>query len=106
MLLREIDAKIGDQLQANLHGENFKSTQNAGIILAIAAYFSLREKKFGEPTEMLFSEAVLAYFTEGGFACTKEFARSECTRHDLTNHMHVIELYLRRHFTQPVLSAA
>lgn len=104
VLLRAIDAKICEQLTANLVSENMKSTQNAGIILALTAYFSLKEKKFAEPSDILSSEGVLAYFTESGYAGTRRFIKTDCRRQDLTNHMHVIEYYLKKHFTKPNLT--
>lgn len=97
-------SQVFDKFSILLAAENFRSTQNTSIVLALSAYFALAAKKLNDKSIMdviVNNEGASNYLmTSAGYANQLEYisSKQDPTQYDVQNHMLVIEGLLSLHF--------
>lgn len=103
-LLKDVHSQVSEKFSTALAAENFKSTQNAPIVLALSAYFALAAKKLNDKSilNVIVNDAGAASYlmSSAGYANQLDYisSKEEPSLYDVQNHMHVVEGLLSLHF--------
>jgi hypothetical protein len=96
--LGDVISVVAPQFKQMLSSENFKTTANFSIIIALTGFFCSAFIYTSDPsylTWMIQNEGILGYFaTKKGYVNTLGYFLKNPTQHDVKNHIKVIT-----HFT-------